>query len=227
MAQPSDRGDSEPKSDHEWAIVRMIDNDLRGRGISDERVLEAMRRVPRHLFVLPSEEWRAYEDRALQIGWGQTISQPYVVAATMAALRIRPDARALDVGTGSGYAAAVMAELGAEVYSIERIPELADIARENLRAAGCDHVQVTVGDGSLGIPEHAPYDCIAVAAAAPEIPPALMDQMADGGRMVIPIGPPRLQDLVLVERRGSEYDRQVLFGCAFVPLLGEEGWTGS
>ena len=206
------------------AIDRMIEFDLRGRGITDERVLDAMRRVPRHLFVDPTDGVRAYEDCALQIGHGQTISQPYVVAATMEALRVTAGAKGLDVGTGSGYAAAVMTELGAEVYSIERLPELADRARATLARAGYVNVRVCVGDGSLGLPEHAPYDCIAVSAGAPQTPARLIEQLADGGRMVIPVGEARHQDLVLILRVGEEIRQRVLFGCAFVPLLGADAW---
>jgi protein-L-isoaspartate(D-aspartate) O-methyltransferase len=205
-------------------LERMIEFDLRGRGIRDERVLAAMRRVPRHLFVDPASVDRAYEDCALPIGHGQTISQPYVVAATVAALRLEPGDTALEIGTGSGYAAAVMAELGVRVHSIERLPDLAQRARATLAEAGYDHVEVHVGDGSLGLAEYAPYDGIAVSAGAPDVPPCLLEQLVDGGRLVIPVGEMRHQDLILVIRRGEQSERRVLFGCAFVPLLGADAW---
>jgi protein-L-isoaspartate(D-aspartate) O-methyltransferase len=206
------------------AVDRMIEYDLRGRGIRDELVLEAMRRVPRHLFVDPADADRAYEDCALPIGHGQTISQPFVVASTIEALRIRPGHRVLEVGAGSGYAAAAMAELGAEVHAVERLALLAERARANLAEAGYDRVQVHVGDGSVGLAEYAPYDGIAVSAGAPDVPRRLVGQLVDGGRLVIPVGEMRHQDLLLVIRRGDDVERRVLFGCAFVPLVGEEGW---
>jgi protein-L-isoaspartate(D-aspartate) O-methyltransferase len=208
----------------EQARVRMVEEQLRRRGIADERVLAAMARVPRELFVAPELRSRAYEDAALAIGHGQTISQPYMVARICEALALRGDERVLDVGTGSGYQAAVLAELAAEVHTIERIAELAEQARANLAAAGYERVVVHVGDGTLGVPEHAPYAAIAVAAAAPEPPPSLYDQLRLGGRLVVPVGRRWGQELLVVVRspEGPAVVRSV--PCRFVPLVGEEGF---
>ena len=166
----------------------MVDEQLRARDIADERVLTAMERVPRELFVSEAERDRAYADAALPIGEGQTISQPYMVARICEALALRGAERVLDVGTGSGYQAAVLAELAEEVHTIERHASLADRARAALAAAGYDRVQVHVGDGTLGLPDHAPFGAIAVAAAAPEVPPSLYAQLEPGGRLVVPVG---------------------------------------
>jgi protein-L-isoaspartate(D-aspartate) O-methyltransferase len=197
---------------------------LRRRGIADERVLAAMARVPRELFVPEDERRRSYADRALPIGYGQTISQPFMVAVICASLELAGPERVLDVGTGSGYQAAVLAELAAEVVTVERVPELAELARETLAAAGYDRVEVRVGDGTLGVPERAPFDGIAVAAAAPGIPRALYDQLVPGGRLVVPVGTLRDQRLETVVRgpRGPEVRSSV--PCRFVPLLGAEGF---
>jgi protein-L-isoaspartate(D-aspartate) O-methyltransferase len=202
----------------------MVEEQLRGRDITDERVLAAMERVPRELFVPEAFRHRAYEDAALPIGKGQTISQPYMVARICEALMVRPTDRVLDVGTGSGYQAAVLAELAAEVHTIERIPELADRAGAALAAAGYERVQVHVGDGTLGLPEHAPFAAIAVAAAAPGVPPSLYEQLEPLGRIVIPIGGRAGQELQLVVRspEGPAVIRSV--PCRFVPLVGAEGF---
>jgi protein-L-isoaspartate(D-aspartate) O-methyltransferase len=202
----------------------MVQQQLRGRDVRDERVLAAMEKVPRELFVPPELKSRAYEDEALPIGAGQTISQPYMVARICEALGLRGGERVLDVGTGSGYQAAVLAELAEEVHSIERIPELAHRARENLAAAGYDNVRVHVGDGTLGDSEHAPFDAIAVAAAAPELPPSLYDQLRPNGRLVIPVGSRRGQDLQLVVRSPEGPAVVSTVPCRFVPLVGEEGF---
>lgn len=205
----------------------MVERQLRLRGIDDERVLSAMATVPRELFVPAAERARAYVDGALPIGAGQTISQPYMVALICSSLRLRGGERVLDVGTGSGYQAAVLAELGCDVHSIERVPELADQAREALAAAGyADRVHVHVGDGTLGLPEEAPFGAIAVAAAAPGVPPALYDQLAEGGRLVVPVGA-RLEQLLLVVVRSPE-GPVTLPGvpCRFVPLVGAGGFRG-
>jgi protein-L-isoaspartate(D-aspartate) O-methyltransferase len=198
---------------------------LRRRGIGDERVLDAIARVPREAFVSPELRRSAYDDRALPIGHGQTISQPFMVAEICAALELRGDERVLDVGTGSGYQAAVLAELAAEVVTIERVPELAEHARETLARAGYGRVDVRVGDGTLGVPERAPFDAIAVAAAAPAVPDALYDQLTDGGRMVVPVGSRRDQWLQVVRRApdGPVVVRSV--PCRFVPLIGSEGFA--
>jgi protein-L-isoaspartate(D-aspartate) O-methyltransferase len=203
----------------------MVERQLRGRDITDTRVLEAMSRVPRELFVPESLRGRAYDDAALPIGAGQTISQPYMVARICEALSIRPDDRVLDVGTGSGYQAAVLAELAGEVHTIERVPELAARAREALAEAGYGRVHVHVGDGTLGLPEHAPFAAIAVAAAAPRLPQALYDQLEPRGRIVVPVGERRGQELQLAVRspEGPAVVRSV--PCRFVPLVGEEGFS--
>jgi protein-L-isoaspartate(D-aspartate) O-methyltransferase len=207
--------------------LHMVQRQLRARGIRDERVLDAMERVPRELFVPAELRGHAYDDAALPIGGGQTISQPYMVARIAEELGLRGGERVLDVGTGSGYQAAVLAELADEVHSIERIPELAQRARETLEAAGYgDRVHVHVGDGTVGLPQHAPYQAIAVAAAAPEMPQSLYDQLAERGRLVVPVGPRFEQFLQVIVRspEGPAVLRTV--PCRFVPLLGEEGFDG-
>jgi protein-L-isoaspartate(D-aspartate) O-methyltransferase len=202
----------------------MVEEQLRARGIEDERVLEAMGRVPREAFLDADERRRAYRDMPLPIGFGQTISQPYMVALIAQAAAVRPGEKVLDVGTGSGYSAAVFAELGARVHTIERIPELAAQARDRLREAGYPEVAVHVGDGSLGRPEEAPFDAIAVAAAAPELPLRLYEQLVTGGRLVAPIGDRGGQRLEIAVRspEGPAVVRSV--PCRFVPLVGEGGY---
>jgi protein-L-isoaspartate(D-aspartate) O-methyltransferase len=202
----------------------MVERQLRNRDIADERVLEAMARVPRELFVPEAERRRAYADAALPIGHGQTISQPYMVARIAEAVAPRPGELVLDVGTGSGYQAAVLAELGARVVSIERIPELAEAARESLAAAGYDAVEVQVGDGTLGVPERAPFDAIAVGAAAPGFPQTLYDQLRPRGRLVVPVGGQRAQRLEVIVRSPEGPAVVHSVPCRFVPLVGEEGF---
>lgn len=204
----------------------MVERQLRRRGISDERVLAAMGRVPRELFVPENVRAYAYEDGALPIGHGQTISQPFIVGTICALLELSGDERVLDVGTGSGYQAAVLAELAAEVATIERVPELAERARAALSQAGYENVVVLVGDGSLGAPEHAPFDAIAVAAAAPAVPPALYEQLVPGGRLVLPRGSRWGQELVLVVKTEDGPVERASVPCRFVPLVGVEGFTG-
>ena len=204
----------------------MVERQLRRRDIVDERVLEAMERVPRELFIPERVRTRAYDDAALPIGSGQTISQPYMVARICEALSLRGHERVLDVGTGSGYQAAVLAELAGEVHTIERIPELAEAAGAALEAAGYgDRVHVHVGDGTLGLPERAPFAAIAVAAAAPGLPTTLYDQLEERGRLVVPIGGRRGQQLQLIVRspEGPAVVKSV--PCRFVPLVGEEGFS--
>jgi protein-L-isoaspartate(D-aspartate) O-methyltransferase len=204
----------------------MVEQQLRSRDVEDVRVLEAMERVPRELFVPDDLARRAYDDAALPIGFGQTISQPYMVARICEALSLRGSERVLDVGTGSGYQAAVLAELAHEVHTIERLPELVAFARARLAQAGYgDRVHVHVGDGTLGLPEHQPYDAIAVAAAAPDLPVSLYDQLAERGRLVVPVGGRRGQQLQLVVRspEGPAVARSI--PCRFVPLVGEEGFS--
>jgi len=204
----------------------MVEEQLRRRGIVDERVLDAMARVPRELFVPQQVRERAYDDAALPIGGDQTISQPYMVARICEALAVRSGERVLDVGTGSGYQAAVLAQLAGEVHTIERLPDLAGRARAALDLAGCVNVRVHVGDGSLGLPEHAPFGAVAVAAAAPEVPASLYAQLDPGGRLVVPVGGRGGQELRLVVRspEGPAVLRSV--PCRFVPLVGAEGFDG-
>jgi protein-L-isoaspartate(D-aspartate) O-methyltransferase len=202
----------------------MVEVQLRGRDVVDERVLAAMERVARELFVPEKLRDRAYDDAALPIGVGQTISQPYMVARICEALSLTGPERVLDVGTGSGYQAAVLAELAEEVDTIERIPELAEQAGANLAAAGYGRVRVHVGDGSRGLPERSPFDAIAVAAAAPELPRTLYEQLEPHGRLVVPVGRRGMQRLEVIVRspEGPAVLRSV--PCRFVPLLGEEGF---
>lgn len=209
------------------ARAAMVADQLRGRGIRDERVLEVMARLARETFVPELPPTAAYDDRALPLAAGQTISQPYVVARMTELLQVQGGDAILEIGTGSGYQAAVLACLGARVRSIERWPELAAQARANLAAAGVPPaaVAVVVGDGSAGDPAGAPWDGIAVTAAAPTVPDALREQLALGARLVIPVGPRRVQQLVVVERTGEADWREWSDGpVVFVPLIGEGGW---
>jgi protein-L-isoaspartate(D-aspartate) O-methyltransferase len=204
----------------------MVERQLRRRDIADERVLAAMARVPRERFVPPELRRRAYDDAALPIGDGQTISQPYMVAAICAALALTGRERVLDVGTGSGYQAAVLAELADQVDTIERIPELADQARANLQSAGYSRVRVHVGDGSRGLPERDPFDAIAVAAAAPGLPQSLYEQLQPRGRLVVPVGERGVQQLEVIVRSPEGPAVVHSVPCRFVPLVGEEGFSG-
>jgi protein-L-isoaspartate(D-aspartate) O-methyltransferase len=203
----------------------MVHNDIARRGVSDPAVLDAMHAVPRHRFVPAHLRAYAYDDTALPIAACQTISEPFIVARMTEALELRPTDRVLEVGTGSGYGAAVLGRLAAEVFTIERIRLLADEARQLLDELGNANVHVVCGDGSLGWPEHAPYDAIAVTASGPRIPDALLAQLADGGRLVMPIGlQPGHQKLVKLRREGDGYVEEDLGGVVFVPLVGEQGW---
>jgi protein-L-isoaspartate(D-aspartate) O-methyltransferase len=205
---------------------RMVDTQIAARGVRDLAVLGAMRTVHREDFLPEHLVPDAYGDEPLPIGEGQTISQPYVVAAMTAALRLEPGNRVLEIGTGSGYAAAVLAVIAAEVYTIERIESLAEAARVRLVELGYTNVHVRCGDGTLGWPEGAPFDAIAVTAGGPDVPRSLLQQLAVGGRLVMPVGPtPRFQRLVRVVRIGPErFEREELEDVAFVPLIGAEGW---
>jgi len=204
---------------------RMVERQLRRRRVKDERVLSAMARVPRELFLPEDVRERAYDDAALPIGGGQTMSQPYIVAKMCELLSLDGDERVLDVGTGSGYHAAVLAELAGEVVTIERVRALAERARAALAAAGYDDVDARVGDGTLGVPDRAPYDAIAVAAAAPVLPGSLYEQLKLGGRIVVPVGGRANQRLELIVKspEGAAVVRSV--PCRFVPLVGEEGFN--
>lgn len=211
------------KDDAERLRYRMVERQIATRDVDDERVLDAMRAVPRHVFVPSTSPREAYADRPLPIGQGQTISQPYVVAWMTQQLRIQPGERVLEVGTGSGYAAAVLGEVADEVWTIERHEELAEQARRVLDELGYGNVTVIVGDGSTGYPEAAPYDAIVVAAAAPDVPDALVEQLADGGRLVLPVNRGLGQELVRIRMQDGELTREPLGGVRFVPLIGEQG----
>ena len=203
---------------------RMIDEQLRDRDIFDERVLYAINMVPRHRFVLPEHRSRAYADGPLPIGEGQTISQPYIVALMTQMLELRGGENVLEIGTGSGYQAAILAYLAGEVHTIERHEQLAKRASQILEKLGLTNVHVHIGDGSLGWPENAPYQAIIVTAAAPRAPQALLDQLADGGRMVVPVGSLGAQYLELWHRQGSAYTHKTGVPVAFVTLRGKYGW---
>lgn len=210
--------------DYESLRLRMVERQIRARGVRDERVLEAMRKVPRHVFVPPDLVDEAYEDHPLSIGKGQTISQPYMVALMTEALELEGNEKVLEVGTGSGYQTAILAELAREVYSIERIPELAREAERRLEDLGYTNVHIKVGNGTLGWPEEAPFDAIMVTAGAPKVPGPLKAQLADGGRLVIPVGSEFHQILYRIRRRKDTFSEEALTSCVFVPLVGEEGW---
>lgn len=214
---------SEPS--HFEALRReMVALQIRDRGIRSERVLAAMASVPRHEFVPASQVSAAYSDNALLIGEGQTISQPYVVAAMTDALSLNGSERVLEIGGGSGYHSAVLSLLAREVTAMEFVPQLADAARSRLAHLGFSNVHVEQADGSLGWPSGAPYDAILVAAAAPEIPPPLIDQLAEGGRLVIPVGSAEEQNLLLLVKSNGGITRKIMFTCRFVPLRGRHGW---
>lgn len=203
---------------------RMVLDQLIGREIRDPRLIEAFRRVPRHLFVPADRQSEAYEDHPVSVGEGQTLSQPYMVALMLQTLQLQPGMKVLEVGTGSGYQAALLADLGMKVYSVERIPSLAESAIRRLMELDIPSVRVRVGDGCLGWPEVAPFDAIVVSAAAPRLPERLVEQLREGGRMVVPIGSGLEQTLIGVERHPGGIRKQAICGCLFVPLIGEEGW---
>jgi protein-L-isoaspartate(D-aspartate) O-methyltransferase len=203
---------------------RMVERQLRRRGIEDERVLAAMGEVPREAFVGPELRDRAYADSALPIEERQTISQPWIVAAICQAMELAGPERVLEVGTGSGYSACVLSRLAAEVVSVERYGSLARTARETLNALGVENVEVVVGDGSRGVPERAPFEAIAVHAAAPAAPPALISQLAEGGRLVVPIATEAADLLTKLRRRGDQLESKTIGPCRFVPLVGEGGF---
>jgi protein-L-isoaspartate(D-aspartate) O-methyltransferase len=202
----------------------MVLTQIKSRGITNVRLLKAMKKVPRHEFVPEPARKQAYLDMPLPIGYGQTISQPYIVALIMDSLDIKKNSRVLDIGTGSGYQTALMAELSGKTYTIELEPNLAREAEQTLKRLGYMGIKFRTGDGSRGWPEFAPFDCIAVAAAAPAVPPSLLDQLSDDGRLVIPLGKTGSQDLFLFEKRGLSYRKKALCACAFVPLIEAEGW---
>jgi len=203
--------------------AQMVEGQIARRGISDERVLSAMRCVKRHLFVPMAQRGAAYEDHPLPIGGGQTISQPYMVAKVTEEARVERGERALEVGSGCGYQAAVLAEMGADVFCIERLVRLYEVSLENLRAAGYEGIEVRHGDGYLGWPEAAPFDVIVVSAAAEEVPQALLAQLAEGGRLVMPVGVSFSQVLTVCTKTGGRVTRSDVCGCVFVPLVSGTG----
>ncbi|MEX0979995.1 MAG: protein-L-isoaspartate(D-aspartate) O-methyltransferase [Gemmatimonadota bacterium] len=214
-------------TDRELQREWMVEHQLRPRGIEDPRVLEAMAEIPRELFLPVDQAAAAYEDAAVPLSQGQTLSQPFMVAAMSQALQLTPRDRVLEIGTGSGYQTAVLSRLAAEVFTIEYLPELSRAAVAVLRELGCVNVRARVGDGSGGWPEEAPFDAILVTAGAPALPASLKQQVReDGGRIVIPVGPRTLQTLYRFVRHGTEVEREALMDCRFVPLVGEEGWRG-
>ena len=202
----------------------MVESQLRARGIRDERILEAMFHVPRHEFVSPEYRNQVYEDHPIPIGEGQTLSQPYIVAIMLEALGLSPSDIVLEIGTGSGYQTALLAELTKQVYSVERHASLARTAQATLAGLGYKNIEVLVGDGSHGLPERAPFDAIVVSAAAPQLPPPLFEQLREGGCMVIPVGPAHAQELQLVRKQTGKPLVISLEGCRFVPLIGSEGY---
>jgi protein-L-isoaspartate(D-aspartate) O-methyltransferase len=204
--------------------LKMVSSQLRRRGIRDERVLAAMGRVPRHEFVAPEFRARAYEDDPLPIGEGQTISQPFMVAYMLEALQVEPTNRVLEIGSGTGYEAALLAELAREVVTVERHTTLAEGARQNLERLRYRNVAVITADGSRGWAAQAPYDRIIVAAAAPTVPASLLEQLAEGGKLVVPIGSPEMQEVILLEKSEGQFQTKRLEGCRFVPLIGAEGF---
>ena len=213
-------------ADFRFLREQMVERQIAARAIRDSRLLDALRAVPRELFVPPKLAERSYDDTPLPIGQGQTISQPYIVALMIEALQLSGDEQVLDIGTGSGYAAAVLSRLAAAVHTVERLPPLLESARERFQQLGYDNIRTLVGDGSLGWPEHAPYQAIVVAAASPRIPPQLLDQLALKGRLVLPVGGHFEQTLIRETRLGEDhFKREVLTGVRFVPLVGAGGWS--
>ena len=202
----------------------MVETQLISRGIKDKRVLDAMRKVPRHLFVSEPMQYRAYDDMALSIGEGQTISQPYMVAAMTELLELKGDERVLEIGTGSGYQAAILAELSKDVYTVERVPILSEQAETRFKALGYKNIHVKVGDGTSGWPEEAPYNRIIITAGTPRIPEPLMDQLSDEGIIIAPVGDRFSQQIIKVTKSKKKLTESFHTPCVFVPLIGEHGW---
>jgi protein-L-isoaspartate(D-aspartate) O-methyltransferase len=207
--------------------LRMVETQIRARGVRDPRVLEAMGQIPRHAFVPPRYRGAAYGDHPLPIGQGQTISQPYIVAVMTELLEPKKTDRVLEIGAGSGYQAAILGLLVQKVITIERIDDVAAMARENLARLNIDNVEVIVGDGTLGYPAEQPYDGIIITAATPEIPAPLLEQLAEGGRLVAPVGTRDYQELMRLVKREGEIESTSFGGVVFVPLIGEHGWENA
>ncbi len=203
---------------------QMVREQIRRRGLLDERLLSVFRQVPRHLFVLPDDHDHAYDDYPLPIGSGQTISQPYIVALMTSLLNLQGHEKVLEIGTGSGYQAAVLSLLAKQIFTIEQIPSLAKAARRHLKQLGIENVDVRCGDGSLGLPDEAPFDGILITAAAPSVPQTLLDQLCEGGKLVAPVGARYYQDLRLYQRTLNQFDYDSIIPVAFVPLRGAHGW---
>jgi protein-L-isoaspartate(D-aspartate) O-methyltransferase len=203
----------------------MVETQLRHRGLRDERVLSAFEQVPRHLFVPERARYAAYDDMPLPIGHDQTISQPYIVALMLSLLELQGNETVLEIGTGSGYEAALLGRLAAEVHTVELLPELGRAADRLLQELGCVNVHVHIGDGSLGWPEAAPFAAIVAAAAAPHVPPPLLEQLAEGGRLVLPVAQGHEQYLKIVRRLEGEYSERIVTAVAFVPMRGKHGWN--
>jgi protein-L-isoaspartate(D-aspartate) O-methyltransferase len=209
---------------YEGARTRMLESQIRARNVRDARVLAAVRKVPRHLFVDEALRDRAYLDKALPIGEKQTISQPYMVAVMSEALELRGRERVLEIGTGSGYQTAILAELAENVFSIERIPTFVPLARKRLESLGYYNVLIQIGDGTIGWKEHAPYDGILITAGAPQLPRPLLEQLAVGGRLVVPVGDSETQTLMRIRRDEDGFTEEMLGECRFVKLIGRHGW---
>lgn len=210
-----------PRADERKA---MVERQIAARGIKDPHVLAAMQEIPRHLFIPPPFDRAAYDDNPLPIGSGQTISQPYIVALMTELLHPKATDNMLEIGAGSGYQAAVLSRLVRQLTTIERIKTVADLARRNLESIGIDNVVVIEGDGTLGFPGNAPYDGIIVTAATPDVPLLLIEQLAEGGTVVVPVGGRDLQDLITIHKKGRSYTREFHGGVRFVPLIGRYGW---
>lgn len=211
-------------AEHHQRRQWMVEDQLAARNITDPRVLQAMRTVPRHEFVAPGDEDIAYDDRALAIGYGQTISQPYMVALMCELLAVETGHKVLEIGAGSGYQAAILGQLAREIHAVEIVPELVLRARSVLARLGYDNVHIIQGDGTLGYPREAPFDRIIVAAAAPDIPQPLVEQLAEGGKLVVPVGDRGTQTCMVGVKRDGELDLETSIACVFVPLLGRHGW---
>lgn len=225
----NDRLKSDPDKDENLFAVsraRMVESQLRARGIRDPLVLEAFADVPRHRFVRSPNLEEAYADYPLPIGEAQTISQPYIVALMLQELMIKKGEKTLEIGTGSGYQTALLAEMGCNVYTIERFASLQNRAKAALDELGYTEINYKVGDGTLGWAEEAPFDCITIGAAAPKTPPTLIGQLSDKGRMILPIGGPGRQELTMIEKIDGRIRERVICSCVFVQLIGREGWSG-
>jgi len=216
--------DTYPRDDER---SQMVEQQIRSRGITNTRILAAMREIPRHLFIPPPYDRSAYEDAPLPIGNGQTISQPYIVALMTELLDPQPTDHVLEIGAGSGYQAAILSMLVQHITTVERIPDVADLARKNIAKLGLKNISITVGDGTRGYPDNAPYHGIMITAATPEIPTPLIDQLAIGGVLVAPVGDREIQELVTVTKKEKGIVRLAHGGVRFVPLIGEYGWADS